>query len=67
MRNEEDIKKAYALTAKKADELEEESPMNSAAAFVLMRGLGWVLEEDCGDGLYEELQKEFAELEEEND
>jgi len=41
--------------------------MNSAAAFVLMRGLGWVLEEECGDGLYEELQKEFTELEEEND
>lgn len=62
MRSEEDIRKAYALTAQAADEVQEEQPMESATAFVIMQCLAWVLEEDEGDGMYEDLEEEFEEL-----
>lgn len=62
MRDEETIKKAYALTVKAADETQEESPMESATAFVIMRALAWVLEKDEGDGMFEEVEEEFAEF-----
>lgn len=65
MRTEEEIRKAYALTSKAADEAQEEQPMESATAFVLMKGLAWVLDEEEGEGMYDELEEEFEELSEE--
>lgn len=62
MRSEEDIRKAYALTAEAAESTQEEQPMESATAFVLMKGLAWVLEEEEGEGMYDELEEEFEEL-----
>lgn len=62
MRTEEDIRKAYALTSDAAERTQEDQPMESATAFVLMKGLAWVLGEEEGDGMYEELEKEFEEL-----
>lgn len=62
MRSEEEIRKAYALTAKAAEETQEEQPMESATAFVLMQGLAWVLGEEEGEGMYDDLEEEFEEL-----
>lgn len=62
MRDEELIRKAYALTAEAADETQEEQPMEAATAFVIARALAWVLEEDEGDGMFEEIEEEFEEL-----
>lgn len=67
MRSEEDIRKAYALTAKAAEDTKEEQPMESATAFVLMKGFAWILEEEAGDELFEELEEEFKELEAEEE
>ena len=65
MRQEENIKKAYALTAKVADDMQEEQPMEAASAFILMRGLAWVLELEEGEGMYEEMQEEYEQMVEE--
>ncbi len=65
MRDEEIIRKAYALTAQAADEVQEEQPMESATAFVIMRALAWVLDEPEGDEMFEEVEEEFQELLEE--
>lgn len=67
MRDEEEIRKAYALAAEAADELEEDQPAEAAGPYILMRGLGWVLEDEIGDELYEDMEEEFEELMEEND
>ena len=65
MRDKEDIKKAYALTAKAAEELEETNPLEAAGPFILMKGLAWVLELEEGEGMYEEMQEEYEEMVEE--
>lgn len=67
MRSEEEIRKAYALTAKVANDMQDSHPMESASAFVLMRGLAWILEKEEGEGMYEDMQEEFQELLEEMD
>lgn len=67
MRTEEEVTKAYALTAQVADNLQESHPMESASAFVLMRGLAWVLGKEEGEGLYDEMEEEYKELVEELD
>lgn len=62
MRSEEDIRKAFALAAQAADELEESQPAEAAGPYILMKGLGWVLEDEVGEDLYEDMEKEFQEL-----
>lgn len=62
MRDQEDIEKAYALAAQAAEELEEESPAEAAGPYILMKGLAWVLEEEAGEGLFEDMEEEFREL-----
>ena len=65
MREKEDIKKAYALTAKVAEDMQDEQPMEAASAFILMRGLAWVLEMEEGEELYEEMEEEYEQMVEE--
>ena len=62
MQDEETIRKAYALTAQAADETQEDQPMESATAFVIMRALAWVLGEPEGEEMFEEVEEEFEEL-----
>ena len=61
MRSQEDVEKAYALAAQAADELEESNPTEAAGPYILMKGLAWVLEEEVGDGLFEDMEEEFEE------
>lgn len=65
MRDKEDIKKAYALTAKVAEDMQDDKPMEAASAFILMRGLAWVLEMEEGEELYEEMEEEYEQMVEE--
>ena len=65
MRSQEEVEKAFALSARAAEKLEEEKPHEAAGPYILMRGLGWVLEQEIGDELYEDMEEEFEELVEE--
>lgn len=62
MRSEKDIRKAFALAAQAADDLEESQPAEAAGPYILMKGLGWVLEEEVGEDLYEDMEEEFEKL-----
>ena len=67
MKSENDIKKAFALAAKAADDLEESQPAQAAGPYILMKGLGWVLDKEVGEDLYEDMEEEFKKLLEEDD
>lgn len=67
MRDEEEIRQAFALSADAADELEEDQPAEAAGPYILMKGLAWVLEDEAGEGLYDDLEEEFQELLEEQE
>jgi len=67
MKSEEDIEKAFALAAKAADDLEENQPAQAAGPFILMKGLGWVLDKDVGEAVFDGFEDEFQELLQEDD